>query len=476
MKRERATTTAYLVIASLLLMGLCLTATAAHAKGWKKRMAKNIVVMIADGRGFDHVTATSYYRYGKHDRQVYNRFPFRFGMTTYMAYTQGHVCNGWGYDPVLAWTDFHYVGSCSTDSAASATAMSTGVKTYGGAIGVDMNREPLLHAIELAEQKGKATGVVTSVEWSHATPAGFVAHNVDRDDFEGIAREMVHDSAVDVIMGCGHPWFGHSGEPLSSPITFGYVGGADTWDALVAGTAGGDANGDGVDDPWTLIQARAEFQALMNGPTPTRVLGTAQVHQTLQQGRGGNRFANPYAVPLIDTVPTLEELTRAAINVLDDDSDGFFLMVEGGAIDWASHAWQSGRMIEEHIDFDDAVDAVVDWVKANSNWRETLLIVTGDHETGHVSGPGSDPGWEFIVNNGAGNLPGMQWYTWQHSNSLIPLTAKGASARAFRRLADEFDPVHGRYVDNTELARVLFCTLGLRSACPFKTKPTKHRK
>jgi len=458
MKGNRVKTTTCLVVAGLLLIGIHLTAAAAPAAHSKMPPAKNIVVMIADGWAFDRVTATSYYQYGRLDRQVYNRFPFRFGMSTYMAYQQGR-CDGWGYNPVLAWTDFKYVRKCATDSAAAATAMSTGVKTYGGAIGVDSNGQPLLHAIELAEQKGKATGVVTSVEWSHATPAAFVAHNVRRSNYEGIAWEMIHESAVDVIMGCGHPWFGYSGESLTSPNTFQYVGGAATWDTLAAGTAGGDADGDGVDDPWTLIEASGEFQALMNGPTPTRVLGTAEVYQTLQQGRAGNRFADPYVVPLIDTVPTLEEMTRAAINVLDDDSDGFFLMVEGGAIDWASHSNQSGRMIEEHIDFDNAVDAVVDWVQANSDWGETLLIVTGDHETGYLTGPGSDPTWEPIVNNGAGNLPGIEWHSGSHTNSLVPLAAKGDSARAFRWLADEFDPVRGLYVDNTELGQVLFWAL-----------------
>ena len=110
----------------------------------------------------------------------------------------------------------------------------------------------------------------------------------------------------------------------------------------------------------------------MSGPTPSRVCGVAQVYQTLQQDRAGDPTADPYVVPLIQTVPTLEEMTKAALNILDDDPDGFVLMVEGGAVDWASHANQDGRMIEEEIDFNKAVEAVVDWVQANSNWGETF--------------------------------------------------------------------------------------------------------
>jgi alkaline phosphatase len=412
--------------------------------------------MIADGWGFNHVDAGSYYEFGEVAGQIYNEFPFQVAVSTYQAYEVGEPCYGLGYDPALAWSIFDYVKVCYTDSAAAATALSTGVKTHGGAIGVDLDNQPVTHAIELAEEKGKATGVVSSVEWTHATPAGFVAHNVSRNSYAEIGQEMVYDSAVDVIMGCGHPWYDADGLPRVSPNTFKYVGGATTWDDLVAGTAGGDADGDGADDPWLLIQTRVEFQALMSGPTPKRVLGTAPVYQTLQVNRSGDYYADPFVVPLIETVPTLEEMTKAAINILDDDPDGFFLMVEGGAIDWASHGNASGRMIEEAMDFDKAVEAVVDWVQANSNWGETLLIVTADHETGYLTGPGSDPAWEPIVNNGAGNLPGMEWHSGSHTNSLVPLFAKGDAARLLNRFADECDPVHGPYADNTDVSKTVF--------------------
>ena len=266
---------------------------------------------------------------------------------------------------------------------------------------------------------------------------------------------MVYDSRIDVIMGAGHPWHDADGRKRKTPNTFKYVGGKTTWNELVAGIAGGDADGDGVDDPWLLKQERAEFQALAAGPTPKRVIGIPKVYKTLQQGRSGDVHADPYGVPFIETVPTLEEMTNAALNILDDDPDGFFLMVEGGAIDWAGHANQSGRMIEEQLDFEMAVKAVVDWVKKNSNWGETLLIVTGDHETGYLTGPESDPAWEPIVNNGAGNLPGMEWHSGDHTNSLIMLTAKGDAARMLKQYATENDPVRGPYLDNTALAKVV---------------------
>jgi alkaline phosphatase len=458
LKRCIVTTTVFLIVVNPLMAN----PDSPTAKP-RKAAAKNIIIMISDGWGFNHLEAASYYRYGKDARQIFNRFPFTYATSTYMAYRNvADPCYGHGYDPQAAWSDFGYVESCYTDSAAAATAVSTGVKTYGGAIGVDLDRQPLIHALEIAEKKGKATGVVTSVEWTHATPASFVAHNVSRNFYALIAQEMVYDSATDVIMGCGNPWFSKDGAPLTRPNTFKYVGGESVWNDLVAGTAGGDADSDGVADSWLLVQTRAEFQALANGPTPKRVMGTAQVYQTLQQQRSGDARADPYVVPQIDTVPTLEEMTKAALNILDDDLDGLFLMVEGGAVDWASHANQSGRMIEELIDFENAVEAVVAWVRMNSNWGETLLIITGDHETGYLTGPGSDPGWQPIVNNGAGNLPGMEWQSRNHTNSLIAVSAMGSAARLLQRYADEDDPVRGPYVDNAELALVIFSAMGVR--------------
>ncbi len=442
------------IIISPVLFGILLfTAVilyAALAKGLvisDKPLAKNIIVMISDGCGYNQVDAAGMYQYGKTGCQVYEHFPAKYAMSTYSIGS---------YDPNLAWKDSNYIKKGATDSAAAATAMSTGVKTYNTAIGVDNDGNPVEHAAEQAEELGKATGVVTSVEFSHATPAGFVAHNVTRHDYEDIAKEMVNDSATDVIMGAGNPWYDNDGRKQDTANTYNYVGGQDTWDALVAGTAGADADGDGIADPWTLIQTKDEFEKLMNGDNPKRVIGVPQVYQTLQQSRSGNDKADPYVVPMNENVPTLAEMTGGALNVLDNDRDGFFLMVEGGAIDRAGHANQSGRMIEEEISFNKAVEAVVDWVNQNSNWGETLLIVTGDHETGYLTGPGTNPASKDLINNGAGNLPGMRWNSSSHTNSLVPFFAKGDAAGLFKRYADENDPVRGKYIDNTDIAKTIF--------------------
>ncbi|UCE19663.1 MAG: alkaline phosphatase [Gemmatimonadota bacterium] len=416
---------------------------------------KHVIVLISDGWGYNQIAAT---RYWTGIAREYESWDVVYPMSTYM----------WlgNYDTNQAWSDFNYVLSRYTDSAAAATAMSTGVKTYQGAICFDSRMQPLENLIERAEMLGLATGVITSVEWSHATPAGFVAHNRSRNNYDQIAREMVYESAVDVIMGAGHPMYGNEGEPVPSPqsggINYGYVGGEATWDELVAGTAGGDADGDGIDDPWTLIQTREEFQALAHGDTPDRVLGTAQTRLTLQQARPGGPGRNdpqpPYTEAFISTVPTLEEMTRAALNVLDNDPDGFFLMIEGGAVDWANHANQLGRMIEEQVDFDNAFEVVIEWVEANSDWEETLVIVTGDHECGYLWGPnsGSPATFNPIVDNGTGVMPGYRYYSGYHTNSLIPLFAQGFGSERFEAYAINDDIQRGPYIDNTNIAHVIF--------------------
>lgn len=415
---------------------------------------KNIIVMISDGMGYNQMAAGDYYLYGRAGAS-FAAMPFKSAMSTYSYYGT--------YDPAAAWASFDYVKSMATDSAAAATAMSTGLKTYDAAIGVDVNGQPVEHVMQAAERQGLATGVISTVEFSHATPAGFVAHNASRNNYTQIAEEMIMSSATDVVMGAGNPWFNDDGTARTS-ASYRYIG-AGTWDALVNGTPTSDADGDGADDAWTLIQTRDEFVSLAEGETPERVCGVPQVATTLQQARPGDAYADAFEVPLTQNVPTLEEMTEGALNVLDNDEDGFVLMIEGGAVDWAGHANQTGRTIEEQVDFVNSYQAVNAWVAENSDWGETLLIVTGDHETGYLTGPGSGqladgPVWNPIARTRPGVMPLVQWNSGSHTNSLIPFYAKGSAARFFKPMADETDLVRGRYIDNTEIADVCFDLIG----------------
>jgi alkaline phosphatase len=423
-----------------LAAGLVMLAGCAQAQ-----RPKYVIVMISDGCGYNHITASSLYQFGRPDGWAYQQFPVCLGMA--------HFPNGSSYDPALAWSDFAYVKKGVTDSAAAATAMATGVKTYNGAIGVGPDKQPVPNILERAEEVGMASGVVTSVPFCHATPAGFLAHNEGRGNYCEIANAMLA-SRAEVIMGAGHPLYDDSGK-LRAEAKYTYIA-QPQWEQLGAGTVASDADGDGTPDAWKLMQTKAEFEALAQGDTPKRVVGIAQVGSTLQEGRAGDTKADAFTVPFNSNVPDLGQMTLAAFNVLDNDPDGFCIMIEGGAVDWASHSNLSGRTIEEETDFSKAVDAVIAWVEAHSNWDETLLIVTGDHETGYLTGPGSDPEWKPLVNNGQGHMPGMEWHYGSHTNSLVPLFAKGATAPRFTQMIVQRDPIRGPYVDNTSIAKVVF--------------------
>ena len=144
------------VVVSGLTVALLLVSGGVGATVAKQPVTKNVIVMIGDGMGYNQTLAGSYYRFGAAGMQGYTGFPFQFAESTYST-------QGWGYAPALAWGDFGYVKTHYTDSAAAATAMATGVKTYDAGIGVDTKGTPVGNVDERAEKIGKSTGVVTTV-------------------------------------------------------------------------------------------------------------------------------------------------------------------------------------------------------------------------------------------------------------------------------------------------------------------------
>lgn len=425
---------------------------------------KNIILMIGDGMGAEHIRAAQFYLNGK-DSCILETFPVRTWMSTFSG--DGN------YSPDSAAADALYVRYKPTDSAASATALSTGVKTYDAAIGVDMVGTPLQTISEAASLAGKATGVVTTVPFSHATPAGMVAHQLSRNSFAQIATEMIFFSHLDVILGGGHPGFDPDGNPVSSELwNYEYSGGKETWNTLVAGTAN---NLDGAS--WTLVQSRGAIDSIATGKrkAPGNLIGVMPVFETLQQRRtssipGGPALEPmPGTSPLTSTVPTLSSMTLAAFRSLDQNPQGFYLMVEGGAIDWASHKNQSSRMIEETIDFFQAVETVVTWIETHGGWEENLLIITADHETGYLSSPTA--GGTPIINQGKGVMPDMRWFAAAHTNSLVRLFAKGKYSEEILHLIQGIDPMRGEYTDNALIGQFVHRLLASRWMIASAGKP-----
>lgn len=437
-------------------------------------VAKNVIVMISDGAGINTWHAASYYRHGGLGHEVYDGFETKLFMSTYPLNTNkeptGTDEGSVKFDSAAIWdaapvdtvfkgtigdyagffAGYDYVRADVTDSAAAATALATGHKTYNNAINWSNTDQRLKHIGEMAVESGRALGVITSVQWSHATPAGFLAHNRSRNDYVGIGKEIVESGLASVVMGSGHPYFDKNGKPMEpkDDTAFKYVGGKDTWEKLKAGAT-----------DYKLIETRADFEALAAGKLDlggkSKVLGTVENNATLQFNRAGVAAGN-----LLANQPDLPTMTRGALEVVAKDPDGFFLMVEGGAVDWAAHANNLPRLIEEQIDFNQSVEAVVDWVEANSSWDDTLVIVTTDHGNGLLLGPDSDKAaYSDIVSQGAGALPLVRWHNDNHTRELVPLYAKGKGADFFTTvakpeagLAAYHVPVESQvFVDNTDV-------------------------
>jgi alkaline phosphatase len=441
-----------------LAAGLCVLLL---STGVLANTAKNVILMVSDGLGMNGWEAArisgspmTYDGYAGTDVYFY-------GMTHYMLNPDG---TPQGYDKAQMWSDFNYAKgnddyTAFTDSAAAATAMYSGEKTYNGAIGVDIDGHPVTSYFEMAAAAGKATGAVSSVEISHATPAAVDAHNVSRNNYAEIASEMIYNSDLDVIMGAGP---GHATEK--------YVGGPDTL-ADIQDADG--ANG------FTYIHTPDDFQALADGSmaAPAKVIGLVDTTYTLGDEYWPN--ANDESV-----VPTLETMTRASLNVLAQDPQGFAILVEGGAVDWKNHGNEYDRMLIEQRDFDNSVAAVIDWVETYSSWDETLLIVTADHETGMIWGEGTwtDTNGNGVYDEGIDTFNAYQrvqdadhdgvaevlYGSGGHTNQLVPLWAMGAGANLFAGFVDGVDAQaaafwegafdeswDGAYIDNTAVYKVM---------------------
>lgn len=430
---------------------------------------ENVILLVGDGMGYNMVDAASAFQHGTtrhqvrvdprsghHERlggppaEAYEEFPQTFAGSTAPATGS--------YDPRTAWSDFHNVLAAATDSAAAGTALATGHRTTNGTIGLGPQGERVGTVAERAQEAGKAVGAITSTPLSHATPAAFLAHHHTRADYHTLASQML-DSGANVLMGAGHPRYDDDGH--ERPPRYEYLSEAD-----FRAVENGETSYHFVDHPDEFAALADESLSvtdpadplveLLDGDPPEHVLGLARAGSTLQQQRSGPTDAAPFAVERNEAVPSLATMTRAGLNVLDHASDeGFFAMVEGGGIDWAGHDNQTGRLIEEQVAFNDAVDAVVDWVESSSSWDETLVVVTADHETGYLVGPGSDPTWQPLEVRGEGQPPGVAWHTTGHTNQLVPLFAKGAAADRLWEHTRGRDAVRGPYLHLTGVARLV---------------------
>lgn len=331
---------------------------------------RNVIYIIGDGMGLAHIYAAM---------SVSNK-PLNIERCTVTGLAKTFSAN-------------RYI----TDSAAGGTALATGSKTNNGSVGVDPQGNRLSSILQIAEDNGLATGIICTSSLTDATPASFIAHQLNRDSLEAIARDYLKTD-IELFIGGGYDNFAKRSDGMNLADTLrsnGYEV-CTSMDMILKSSSGKIAG----------------FIAPLDPP--------------FRLGGRGNM---------------LPSATAKAIEILGRDQDGFFLMVEGSQIDWAAHNHASDTLVDEALDFDEAIGVALDFAMKNG---KTLVVVTADHETGGVTITGGD------INTRNARL---QFSTSGHSAVMVPVYAFGPGSGKFT----------GIY-DNTELFRKILDSYKFREA------------
>lgn len=321
-------------------------------QNFKSEKPKNIILLIGDGMGVTHVFS---------------------GMTANKGHLFLENCKHIGFSKTQSADKF------ITDSAAGGTALSAGVKTNNGAIGVDANLKPVKTIIEEAEENGLSTGLVSTSAITHATPASFIAHQPQRSMYEEIAADFLKTD-IDVFIGGGKKNF--------------------------------TERKDGRNLVEELKEKGYRFEEDLNKISKVKKGKLAALTTDGHEGR------------LTDRGNMLPIATKTAINILSKNNKGFFLMVEGSQIDWGGHAGSTIYIVEDMLDFDKAIGKALEFAAKDG---ETLVIITADHETGGmaITGGNTEKG---IVKAG--------YPTGGHTAVMVPIFAYGPGAKEFMGIMD----------------------------------------
>ena len=292
--------------------------------------AKYVFFFIGDGMGVNQVNATEMYLADKEEGRIgtkqllFGSFPAAGIATSFSA------------------------SNSITDSAAGGTALATGSKTYNGAIGVDIDKQALQSVAYRAQASGKRVGIATSVSVDHATPAAFYAHQPKRGNYYEIACELPQ-SGFDFFAGAGF---------LKPSTTADKREATPVYELIEQGG-------------YTIARGLDEYEEKSDNADKL----------VLIQEKGQAADCLPYALDRKENDLTLKQITESAIDFLmKDNKAGFFLMVEGGKIDWACHSNDPATAFTEIIDLDQAIGVAYEFYKKHP--KETLIVVSADHETG----------------------------------------------------------------------------------------------
>ena len=354
-----------------LLYSLLLALTLASCTTCKQEQTcevkpKNVILHIGDGMGLPHVVAAMAER----------EQPLNMERCTHTGLSKTYSAS-------------HYV----TDSGAGGTAIACGVKTNNNMIGMDQDSVPAESVLEVAERNGLSTGVVVTCGLTHATPAAFIAHQIDRHMSQEIALDFL-SKEVDVCIGGDRAAFEkrEDGRNLLNELK---------------------------DKGYTIVNGIDSIMAVKDG----KLFGFLQ----------GNAYDIPKMPERGDVLP---KGVQTAVNILSQNDKGFFLMVEGSQIDWGAHANDMSYLLSELYDFDEAVGKAIDFAEKDG---ETLVIVTADHETGGLTlvqeTPDENISWQEMSSYGAARPQNRKYIakfsTTGHSGCMVPVYAYGPGAEEF---------------------------------------------
>lgn len=345
-------------LALLLILSLSFLQCASSKDVAERNVApqvENIILMIGDGMGVSQIYAGL----------TANKGSLNLERSQYVGFSKTYSGN-------------RYI----TDSAAGGTAIATGTKTKNGAIGVDLNGNPVKSILEYAAENGLSTGVVASCEVTEATPASFVAHQPNRDMAEEIAVDFLN-SDISVFIGGGRKYFNARSDKMNllDKLKAKDFQVATTMDEVKKVTSGKLA-GLVVDESPASYPERGEF---------------------------------------------LSESLQVAINILKNNKKGFFLMIEGSQIDWGAHENNKDAVVNEMLDFDNAIKVAFDFADKNPN---TLVIITADHETGGMTLTGGD------ISTGEVEAT---FTSSGHTSVMVPVFSYGRGAAEFAGIYQNTD-------------------------------------
>ncbi len=300
------------ITATTIALTMVMTTVTVNAE---TKTIKNVIMMVPDGMSMGGVTLSRYLLSNNADGQkdlAFTKNPVAMVKTT------------WAKGPI-------------TDSAPAATALATGFKALTGALGVDANSVPKASVLEAAQKLGKATGVIATSEFMHATPAGYTAHEPSRSNYAAVAEQMLNQK-LDVMLGTG------SGQEKVKELNI----------PQYAKTKGYD-----------VVSTKTELMKYSG----KKLWGDFT-------NAYGNKLNMSYDYDRAAEEPSLADMTKKAIEVLNKSSNGFFLMVEGSKIDWAAHANDTVGILSDILAFEEAYKAALEFAQKDNN---TIVIVVSDH-------------------------------------------------------------------------------------------------